>query len=367
MSATRLQHWKSLSNVTPSPSPTITSTVTTDSHKSQNSATSTTSIISLSTNYPAVGDHRFQLELIHKWTSHTCHTFCHQKGTAFEDEERQFWQTIAFHAGLKADYCLSALFAATSLHLSTLIQSQRREYIAVAINFHNISLELYRQELGFVTEQNCEAMYITALAHLVLDIALSEIDQVKEQSVVEKFISTLALFAGAKKIFKLFEKELAQRPIAVLTLQKDMGVLPKRDESFITAMQHLRAISKIRYERVDEQMCGYMLMNVDKLELVAIRCVNGLELAVFGWLMNLDERFVAALQRAEPVPMLMLMHWAILVGRYSSLWWMFKSSDSLIFELSQKLPPLSLQEQAARYWCLGQVTSGKDSSQESQS
>lgn len=305
--------------------------------------------------------HLFELELTNLWATKTFSTFCHQQGQELEEDERTLWQQVMPKEALRHDYLLNSSFAVTSLHMASLTDDHvtREKYVRAAVEYHNASLPLFMQAWPYVAESSCRAIYVTSMGYFVLTMAMPHIDPLRgeRQTVEQSIFSLLVLYKGPRRLLRLFGQQLSARPFGATLAKKDMRQYSKHDEVFLQALDRLRSINDSQYAKHFLNFHKANQLAILELQGCSTRFVNGVEMALVGWLMSLEDDFIELLQQRQNVAILIMMHWAVLLNRPTDTWWLLRSGRALVYELSESLSDLTKEEQDARDWCHLQVAS----------
>lgn len=304
--------------------------------------------------------HLFELELAHHWATKTFSTFCHQHGQEYEADERILWLEVMPKEALRHDYLLNSSFAVTSLHMASLTDqpAARERYVMAAVEYHNASLALFMQAWPHVTESSCRAIYVTSMGYFVLTMAMAHIAPMREEreTVEQSIFSLLVLYKGPRRLLRMFGQQLSAGPLSATLAKKDMRQYSNHDQKFLQALDRLRTINDMEYAKLFPNFHEANQAALQELQECSTRFINGVDLAIVGWLTLLEDDFIGLLQQHQNLPILVMMHWAVLLDR-SKTWWLPRSGRALVHELSDALSDLTTEEQEARAWCQLQVSS----------
>ncbi|KAK5945162.1 hypothetical protein PMZ80_002366 [Knufia obscura] len=298
---------------------------------------------------------------MHQWSTKTYLTFCHQQGQEYEQDERELWQEVMPKEALRLKYLLNSTFAVTSLHMASLADHPvtREQYVTAAVEYHNASLAHFMQAWPQVTEHSCRAIYVTSMGYFVLTMAMPHIAPMRgePQTVEQSIFALLVLYKGPRRLLRMFGEQLTARPLGATFAKKDMRQFSRRDEKFLQALDRLRRINDMQYSKHFLNFHKANQAALRELQECSTRFINGVDMAIIGWLTLLDDDFIDLLQQHQNLAILIMMHWAVLLERPMEAWWLLRSGRALVYELSESLSDLTRDEQEARDWCQLQVSS----------
>lgn len=308
--------------------------------------------------------HKIELALMNHWTASTYLTFCHQTLQKVQEEERRFWQQDVPKLALEYSYLLHAMFSVTNLHLASQMKDSisRDKHITAGVEHHSSSLRLFMQAVSDTIKHDCEAIYICSLAFFVLSIALPQMIPIQQEgqvSIRDSIFECLELYKGSRRILNMYEEELRNKSSATVLASKDMNAYPLEDVEFSQAVARLRQCKHLRMSAMQGTAitCDSdpVTSAIDELESCSKRLANGINAALVGWLIGLDDDFLQALREHDTFATIIVMHWAVLLDKPNRLWWSFRSGQSLVRELSSEMPSLHILESEACEWCYSQV------------
>jgi hypothetical protein len=86
----------------------------------------------------------------------------------------QIYQHIVPQLAFRHPFLLSGILALSALHLSHLYPARKDQLHRDAVEYHDVALKGFKQELGSITKENCEALYVFSTFLVVCAWAGSE-------------------------------------------------------------------------------------------------------------------------------------------------------------------------------------------------
>ncbi|GAM88481.1 hypothetical protein ANO11243_065140 [Dothideomycetidae sp. 11243] len=311
------------------------------------------------------GSRLLELELLHRWTSDTYKTF----SLAVGDDD--VWQRGVPQDALKHEFLLNAIFGITALHVaSTTMVTRAKTYHVASLEYQNLAITTFQAASPSLTPANHQAIFAFSILNLALAIALpyhAPRDE-NRSTIVENLVTMFKMLQGAASIYESSRMWMSIGPF------RDLLGPPSRpfdaetlDPSVREAFARLRAANNDGYVAMCSQGSEASSFDAVVFHETNAKAITSLERAFcfFGeigplvsmrWLAGLDFSFVEAISRLEPVAVLVTMHWAILLDKYSGeKWWAKASGKLLVTELSMGLMQSRPEWRPAAAWVHQQV------------
>lgn len=277
------------------------------------------------------------LELMHKFSTETFKTVC----TA--DSEYHVWQIVIPHLALQYDFLMNGILALASLHIATTSKPPTSlAYIDTALQYHNLTFAPFRAAIDNLTSQNCEAVLAQSIVTTVIGIALPRVTAARDESsnMTENIVVVFELLQGVKKILhiggswiklNLFTRQKSFRETDSTDLDRETKAA--LDKLAALNYETLASIDTDQY-RINKDVISHLL-HCFTLFSTSLDPAN-----VLAWLAAVDKEFVDNVRRRQPLALLILMHWGVLLGELDGKWWWARNSGrALISELSHILHP----------------------------
>jgi hypothetical protein len=277
------------------------------------------------------------LELMHKFSTDTFKTVC----TA--DSEYHVWQIVIPRLALQYDFLMNGILALASLHIATTSEPPTSlAYIDTALQYHNFTFAPFRAAIDNLTPQNCEAVLAQSIVTTVIGIALPRVTAARDESssMTENMVVVFELLQGVKKIIHIGGSWIK---LNLFTRQKSFWETDTTDldRETKTALDRLATLNDETLASIDTDQYR---INKDViahlLHCFTLFAKSSDPANVLAWLAAVDKEFVDNVRRRQPLALLILMHWGVLLGELDGKWWWARNSGrALISELSHILRP----------------------------
>ncbi|KAJ5174205.1 uncharacterized protein N7482_000082 [Penicillium canariense] len=277
------------------------------------------------------------LELMHKFATETFSSLC----TA--ESEYDVWQLVIPRLALQYDFLMNGILALASLHLATTTEPPTSlAYVDTALQYHNLSFAPFRAAIDNLTPQNCEAVLAQSIVTTVIGIALPRVTAPRDENsnMTENISIVFELLQGVKRIIHigrpwikihLWSRQKALSPSGPTELDTDAS----------TAFDRLALLNEATLASIDTDQYRINKDVIEHLRHCYTLYVNSQDPAnVLAWLAAVDKEFVDNVRRRQPLALLVLMHWGVLLGELDGRWWWARNSGkALVLELLQVLRP----------------------------
>ncbi|CAI7614678.1 unnamed protein product [Penicillium palitans] len=288
------------------------------------------------------------LELMHKFSTETFMSLCSS------NSEHYVWQIAIPRLALQYDFLMNGILALGALHIAATVEPpESLVYIDTALQYHNLTFAPYRAAVDSINPLNCEAALAQSIITTVIGIALPRVTAARGEnsSITENIVVVFELLQGVRKIhhigaswikLELFSRRKNHWDPESVSLDSDtraalerLGTLNDETLASIDPIQH----------RVNKDAILY-------LRHFSTRVADSVDPAnVLAWLAMIDKEFVDNVRRRQPLALLILMHWAVLLGELDGQhWWARDSGRALISELLDVLHPGDMEWANALAW-----------------
>ncbi|KAL4891145.1 hypothetical protein BDV59DRAFT_183286 [Aspergillus ambiguus] len=290
---------------------------------------------------------RRDLELMHKFSTDTYESLCNVPA------DRHTWQITLPRKALDYDFLMNGILAVAALHTAATTEPpEALSYLDAALEYHNQAFTPFRHAVDNITPSNCDAVFAHSVITTVIGIGLPHLtsERGERSNMTENIIVVCELLQGVSNIFKIgrswFQTSLYARK---KFFEEDALDLDSDTEQ---ALNRLTAINDAMMAPVDAQYHRIIKDALTLLRRCFVRYRSSPDAAsVLSWLAVVDKEFVHALRRRQPLSLLALMHWAVILGELDGkVWWAKKSGPALVSELLLALNPGDGKWEAARSW-----------------
>lgn len=256
------------------------------------------------------------------------------------------WRNIVPEEALSHPFLMHGILALSALHLARTgpDPSHRASYLNRAVAHQNQALALFRELLGDVNENNAKAMFAFAGIVVIYTFGFPHTPDAQDASdCVDDLYQVLILTRGVQQViyaprdFRTFLQESNFRPI--LQVDGVRGVVPND----ATAALHRLYEAVDACADADQQV--YRLA-VENLEEMLSWIYGGMRANTIAgrWAIRLRARFMECLREREPLALVMLAHYGVLLTYLQHRWcfdeWCVRISKAVWAILDDQWRPL---------------------------
>lgn len=288
------------------------------------------------------------LELMHKFSTDT------YRSLSNDPSDYNVWQTVIPRKALEHDFLMNGILAIAALHMAASVEpAAALSYIDSTLEYHTAASVTYRQALDHLTPFNCDAVFAHSIITTIIGIALPRLTATRDETsnMTENIVVVFELLQGVRKIIWISDPWLHSR---LFTCRRDFleALVKDPEPDADAAMAKLDVLNDTKLASVDPEQHR---INRDAVALLrrcfARHAVSSDAASVLTWLAAVEKDFVHRLRQRQPFPLLVLMHWGVLLGELDGqMWWARNSGKALVIELTSVLQPGILQWEGAHLW-----------------
>lgn len=312
---------------------------------------------------------------MHKFSTETYESLCN------DPSDHYAWKIVVPQKALSYDFLLNGVLAVAALHRATTtvdkddVPTAALGYIDTALRYYNKAFAPFQQALNNLTPLNCEAVFAHSIIITVISIALPQKLQLTTierndtdkataptttpGSMVENIFVIFELLQGVKRILSIAQPWLKAK---LFTRRHDfLNDCTDPEKELLDTDQSIpgtrSAFTKLT--TLNETLASFdpdqHRINKETISLLR-RCfsryaTSGEPSAVLTWISAVGKDFVECLRCRKPFPLLILMHWGVLLGQLDGrMWWARDSGKALVTELLNVLPPGTFRWDGAQLW-----------------
>lgn len=291
---------------------------------------------------------------MHKFSTETYQSLCN------DPSDHHAWQIVIPQKALEYNFLLNGVLAVAALHRATATADTPAAfpYIDMALQYHNSAFAPFQQALDNLTPLNCEAVFAHSIIITVISIALPQqltTEKNKSPGMTENIIMIFELLQGVKRILNISQPWLKTK---LFTRRHDFLKDPAPDQETLDSISGTD-IAFAKLSKLNKTLANFdpdqHRVNREAISLLC-RCFSryaalGEPSSVLTWISAVGKDFVHFLRRRQPFPLLILMHWGVLLGELDGqMWWARNSGKALVAELLTALPPALFQWDGAQLW-----------------
>ncbi|OQE43005.1 hypothetical protein PENCOP_c003G00921 [Penicillium coprophilum] len=282
------------------------------------------------------------LRLFHHFVTETYRTL-----TDETTDHNRVWQTHLPQWGFSSPSIFHLILALAALHLGYLYPEVRNQYVRQADDHFTFGIRSVSAILSSLDSENCQSIYMSTV--LICFVYFAHGPKPGEYLVFSETgkAEWLVLMRGVRSILMSSHDQIF---IGVLQIQPDptiQGVNPLLQDELREHQSHMKALQGfIETHTGGGSMCQ---IDVDALENLlemfeqAYQCrsagKDGIILMPFvvGWIYRRPEEFISLLEEKEPLSLIVLAYWCILLKFMRSSWLMIAWDQHVITGIQESL------------------------------
>lgn len=269
---------------------------------------------------PALNLH--DLELMIQWCNTTFKTLSRSEQTD------PIWRNYVPEEALSHPFLMHGILAVSALHLARTgpDPSRRGSYLNRAVAHQNQALALFRDLLGDVNDSNAKAMFAFAGIVVIYSFAFPHTPGVQDPvSCVEDLLQVLVLARGVQQVIyapRDFRDFLGASSFApILQVEEIRGPIPEDASVQLRRLHEANDACAARDADHEQEVYERAIVNLEEM---LSWCYSGMRANTIAgrWAIRLAPRFMVLLREQEPLALIMLAHYGVLL-RYLQHRWCF--------------------------------------------
>jgi hypothetical protein len=285
------------------------------------------------------------LELMHHYTVYTSLTIA---DFATLDH---IWQNVIPKEALSHTFLMCGILALAALHIAQERPQVKDIYTPVALQYYNAAIASFRSALKKVNADNCTALFGFSTILIVLSFAFAQSPSpAQDQSPVDELIQIFTLLQGVRVVLQSAMPWVSKGPLSPLLRR---GAIPSSDatknsihvpKDFDEALVRLGGYNERTYETADSHEMYKQAIQSLRDCLEKIEANPGDKAAAINWLVFLESSYVSSLKDNQPLALVILAHYGIVLNGLRDSWFVQGLGTRVIevvhMSLSEKWRPL---------------------------
>jgi ribosomal protein S18 len=284
------------------------------------------------------------LRLFHHFVTETYRTLADEA-----TDHNRVWQTHIPQWGFSSPSIFHLILALAALHLGHLHPELRNQYVMQADYHFTFGIRSVSAILSSLDEENCQPIYMSTV--LVCFVYFGHGPRPGEYLVFSETgkAEWLVLMRGVRSILMSSHDKIFT---GILEVQKDaaiQGVSSSLRDELQEHRTHIRKIQRfVEMQLGKDSTCQMYISAIENLLSMfeeAYCCQSagkdGISLmpSVIGWIYRLPEEFIGLLEEKEPLSLIVLAYWCILLKLMRSSWLMVGWDRHVIAGIQKSLLP----------------------------
>lgn len=262
------------------------------------------------------------LELLHHFTTETCFTLSDRR------ESHELWRITVPQEAFNYDFLMRGILAISALHLSVLRPDKQDHYTQIAVKQQDIALSSFRSIMSEIDQSNCDAFF--ALSSLIVVYGF---ESPKASSSLGLFDykgshsdEWLPLIRGVNSVIQsVWEWIKIGRMRGLLHDHQQETPQTSLPPVLDTQLTHLDTLCN-NASGGEESITAYRTA-VGQLRWCFVRMNNRppyeCEVSIaFLWPVMIPPEFVSRLNAKEPLALIILAHYCVILHHLDDYWWM---------------------------------------------
>ena len=284
------------------------------------------------------------LRLIHHWTLHA------YKGFGSNATEEVFWQTQLPLLGHVYPFLMHIILAVSSLHLAQLSPERRKYFETVAASHHDAALPAYRYVVkdleANMDEQRGRAMVsfasLTAVYALLCPTAVDE-QSADHSTPIAELCESFLLLRGAREVLAVVgdctEGCTMSSQLQALYGGVDFSLYPENPRLAALQMLIEETMLSEGEATASSQAAAQALYCLRWCFAMVHDPTNDIDVkrAINLWIESVPRSFIEALQDLQPIALIVLAHWCIMLHQARMYWYLQGSATKVLSAIRNSL------------------------------
>ncbi|GLI81206.1 hypothetical protein PoHVEF18_009579 [Penicillium ochrochloron] len=281
------------------------------------------------------------LELMMHWCNDTYHTLSRNERTDL------VWRNVVPEEALSHPFLMHGILALSALHLARTgpEPSRRAAYLNRAVTHQNQALALFRELLGDINESNAKAMFAFAGIVVVYTFGFPHTPDVQDPwTCVDDLYQVLVLTRGVQQVIRSPADYLSHSNFApILQVEEVHARLPDDATATINNLHEANEVCGARDQSHETEVYTATIDNVAEM---LSWVYGGMTASVIAgrWAIKLPPRFLELLREREPMALVMLAHFGVLLQFLKHRWcfdeWCVRVAKAVWMLLDDQWRPL---------------------------
>ncbi len=274
------------------------------------------------------------LELMHHYSTVTCYSF------SVLPFKQNTWQDAVPREAQSYNFLMHAMLAIAAVQLVHARPDGHQLYKEAARRHQNLALRTSIQHLHNVTQSNCHALF--ALSSIVAMLALKfpyPSNSRSSSAPVDEIVDFFRLIRGVKTVLESASDWLLGGWLApLLHYDWDPTLVPLPDDLRVAFDEVEARNDAVTGDLKDRKAYHFALRNL-KIKFQTSKVMEEEPALVFAWPVGVQEHYISALRRHEPMATVILAYYSVLLHTVDEQWWAAGRGSHLIEAISRTLPP----------------------------
>jgi hypothetical protein len=250
------------------------------------------------------------------------------------------WQSLVPRQALRHLHLMHCLLGLSALHLIYTSPEDSEMYRQAAIRHQDIAVATFRPLLGNITAENCDALWATSALTVMFGAAqyqvLPEAPGVAKLSPLDGILEVCELVRGVHVMTQVAGKWINDGPLKPILGDPWQGRgAPELASDVVDALQ---AVEACIIASSSKSTSSIYLSSLQVLQQTfAVMVLTDQPTLVLVWLVLFDREFVVMLRERDPIALVMLAHYGVVLHGNRHYWWAGNWGFSIVENVHQVL------------------------------
>ena len=275
-----------------------------------------------------------QLELLHHYTASAC--------LAISDKPsiQQEWQISVPREALSHECLMYAILATAAVHLMNQSLTLRHRYEKDAIYHRRLALRSAIPQFQDITPRNCHALFAVSSIVAILAFAFPNPSPISDShTIVDGMIEFFILVRGVQIVLGTASSWIEDGDLMYLTRYSWTEKLSPVSEPVERAFDLLNERNEKTTKDPEVRKSYSVAIKILHKAFRTYKIISDERSLVFIWPVIVPELYMTQLKVREPMALVVLAHFAVLLHSINGLWWSQNRGAQLVVAIWHLLPP----------------------------
>jgi hypothetical protein len=273
---------------------------------------------------------------------------------------QRLWQTTVVRIAFDHDFLLKEILALAALHLTRSMPDLDNDLSTISLEYQNVALRKFRAAVPSISPDNCDALFAFALLlfyHVHGEQSSRFHHSIRNPEADGMDAHWIRMARGVRAVFSsssswLEQGELAEvfAPVPSRECLPVGGQRAKEYDAHLARLENLwgdqpsstpdQADTETYSEALFHLRLAYQrAFTFDHAARSKAESHSAASSASLTWLLSIPEDFLECLDRQEAPALVILAHYAVLLGRIQDTWWSAPTAHSLVYRIHSLVGP----------------------------
>ena len=250
--------------------------------------------------------------------------------------QQLIWRDYIVQVGFQHSFLLRGVLAISALHLATLDLKSSAPFVLQASNQYNCALLDFRNVLRSVGEENCVAVFSFSCLTVVYAFAVAQVHELQDP--IADFLNCMHLVQGVATVLGPHYPVLMMSDVRPILENSVKGV----DSGEIPEILRLKILVHSLPDDDHGETSSAYIHAIDLLHTVFLETKLSVSTQsflglIFSWPALLSPIFFSSLSIQEPVAIIIVAHFAAILGSKRDIWWIANWNEYIINSVEARL------------------------------